>query len=155
TGEIYYDRGRYQDAAHEFEEAYRLSNKPELLYNMGKSYDGLGDQARALDAYRHFLKQVSSSPDRETVQKRVEALSKLVGTIVIKVPNQGATVRLDDKEIGVVPFTDVIEANPGAHLLEVSQEGYATLRQKIVVAPAATLEVATPLKSLVKVVEVR
>jgi hypothetical protein len=37
TGEIDYERGRFPDAAREFEEAYRLSGKSDLLYNMGKS----------------------------------------------------------------------------------------------------------------------
>src|SRR3954466_11859618 len=81
TGEIYYERGRYPDAAREFEEAYRLSNRAELLYNMGKSYDGAGDHARAIAAYRRWLEQMKESPDRETVAQRVNALGGLVGKI--------------------------------------------------------------------------
>src|SRR5258706_15715134 len=63
TGQIYYDRARYHDAAREFEEAYRLYPRSPLLYNMGKAYDGAGDHARALAAYRRFLEAVKESPD--------------------------------------------------------------------------------------------
>src|SRR6187401_2369711 len=71
TGQIYYERGRFPDAAREFEEAYRLSGKAALLYNMGNAYDGSSDAARALTAYRRFLAQVKDSPDRPWVSGRV------------------------------------------------------------------------------------
>src|SRR5688572_22575111 len=83
TGEIYYEKGRFPDAAREFEEAYRLSNRAELLYNMGKAYDGDGDAARALSAYRRFLDSVKSSPDRPWVSGRVAQLERLVGRLTV------------------------------------------------------------------------
>src|SRR5260370_20036839 len=83
TGQIYYERGRFPDAAREFEEAYRLSGRAELLYNMGKAYDGSTDAARALSAYRRFLAQVKASADRPWVMGRVEQLGKIVGRLSI------------------------------------------------------------------------
>src|SRR5690349_11868631 len=77
TGELYYERGNFPDAAKEFEEAYRLSGRPELLYNMGKSYDGIGDMRGALEAYRRFLGTVKASPDRPFVERRVKELEQL------------------------------------------------------------------------------
>src|SRR5262245_41576372 len=77
TGQIYYERARYHDAAREFEEAYWLYPRPQLLYNMGKSYDGAGDFTRALAAYRRFLDSVKVSPDRPEVNDRVSKLTKL------------------------------------------------------------------------------
>ena len=66
TGQVNYEHGRFDDAAHEFEEAYRLSGKAPLLYNVGKSYDGGNDFARALDAYQRFLAAApTDNPDRD------------------------------------------------------------------------------------------
>src|SRR5262245_46707654 len=79
TGEIYYEKARFPDAAREFEEAYRLSSRPELLYNMGKAYDGDGDAARALNAYRQFLQSVKTSSDRAWVEGRIGQLNRVVG----------------------------------------------------------------------------
>lgn len=151
TGEIYYERGRYPDAAREFEEAYRLSQRAELLYNMGKSYDGAGDHARALGAYRRFMKAVLDSPDRAIVEKRIEALARLVGRVTITSDVEGAAVQLDGLAVGVTPITEAIEVNPGAHQVVVSHEGHKTWRAPFVAAPGAPLTVNARLESLVKV----
>jgi len=152
TGEIYYQRSKYPDAAREFEEAYRLSRKSDLLYNMGKSYDGAGDHARALAAYRRFMSAVPDSPDRAMVDKRVEALSRLVGRVTIKTNVEGATVQLDALQLGPAPIADPIEVNPGAHMIIITHEGHRTWRKPFVAAPGADLTVTANLESLVKVV---
>src|SRR4051812_20794737 len=103
TGQIYYERGRFPDAAREFEEAYRLSGRAELLYNMGKAYDGSSDAARALSAYRRFLANVSQSADRPWVNGRVEQLGKIVGRLQITSTVDASTVKVDGAEIGLTP----------------------------------------------------
>src|SRR4051794_39944823 len=135
TGQIYYQNGRYPDAAREFEEAYRLSNKADLLFNMGKSYDGVGDHARAMTAYRRFLAEVPNSADRATVEARVAGLQRLVGRIKITSPVDGAAVLLDGAAMGQTPLADPVEVNPGAHKVEVAREGYRTFRKSVVAAP--------------------
>jgi tetratricopeptide (TPR) repeat protein len=157
TGEIYYERGRYPDAAREFEEAYRLSQRGELLYNMGKSYDGAGDQARALRAYRRFLSAVISSPDRKSVSDRVTALEKLVGRVVIRTSIDGAAVEVDGEKIGMSPLDNALELNPGGHAVLATKEGYKSYRGKVVVAPGTEVTVDAKLDSLVtvKFIEVR
>src|SRR5581483_50191 len=140
TGQLYYQRGRYPDAAREFEEAYRLSKKPELLYNMGKAYDGVGDQERALKAYRRWLEEVKESPDRAEVAGRVEALSHLVGRLTVKT-GDGAVVALDGTRVGEAPIGHAIEINPGGHHLEIVKEGFRTFRKDFVAAPDKELTV--------------
>src|SRR5688572_29785855 len=155
TGEIYYERGRFSDAAREFEEAYRLSQRAELLYNMGKSYDGGGDHARALGAYRRFMKAVLESPDRAIVQKRIEALSRLVGRVTITSDVEGASITLDGISVGTTPLPEPIEVNPGAHNVIASHEGHKTWKGPFVAAPGAPVTVNARLESLVKVTVVK
>jgi tetratricopeptide (TPR) repeat protein len=154
TGEIYYDRGRFHDAAREFEEAYRLSQRGDLLYNMGKSYDGAGDHAKALGAYRRFLEAVPGSPDKPKIEARVTALQGLVGRVTINASVDQASVELDDKLVGTTPLPAPIEVNPGGHRVTVTREGYRTWRGSFVAAPGAPVTVTAPLESLIKVVEV-
>jgi tetratricopeptide (TPR) repeat protein len=154
TGQIYYERGRFPDAAREFEEAYRLSKKPELLYNMGKSYDGSSDAARALFAYRRFLANVKQSPDRPWVTGRVDQLSKIVGRLSITSTVDASTVKLDGAEMGVTPLKEPVEVNPGSHDVEVAREGYSTWKSKVVASPGQLVDVAADPKSLVKIVRV-
>ncbi len=155
TGEIYYDHGRYPDAAHEFEEAYRLSHRAALLYNMGKSYDAVGDSARALIAYRRFLEQVPNSPDRPEVEKRVAALVTLVGRVEIHSTIDGSTVRIDGIDVGETPLQSALELNPGGHLVEVAHEGYATWHSEPIIVSGRSITIEADPKSLVKVEVIR
>jgi tetratricopeptide (TPR) repeat protein len=154
TGQIYYERARFPDAAREFEEAYRLSGRPELLYNMGKAYDGSSDAARALTAYRRFLANVSQSTDRPWVMGRVDQLGKIVGRLEITSTVDGSTVKLDGNELGLTPLKEPVEVNPGSHDLEVGHEGYSTWRGKVVAVPGQATAVAAEPKSMVKIVRV-
>src|SRR5258708_3230705 len=149
TGQLYYERGRYPDAAREFEEAYRLSGRAELLYNMGKSYDGIGDHARALTAYRRFLDAVSVSPDRKQVTERVEQLVLVGGRVALVATVDGSAVLVDGAPIGATPFPGALELNPGGHKIEISHEGYATWRRDVVASPNVAATVNAEQVSLV------
>lgn len=156
TGEIYYARGRFADAAREFEEAYRLSSRAELLYNMGKSYDGPGnDPTRALHAYRRFVAALPTSPDRPEVDRRIAVLEQTVGRIEITSNIDGSQVLLDGDKLGATPLLPaVVDVNPGQHKIEVSAEGNQTFRTTVTVEKNQRLQVAAELKSLVKIVQV-
>ena len=47
-GRAHYDRGDYAKAIEAWHEAYRLSEKPMLLFNLGQAYRLLGDCATAM-----------------------------------------------------------------------------------------------------------
>ncbi len=155
TGELNYDRGKFNDAAKEFEEAYRLSSRPELLYNMGKSYDGAGDMRGALIAYRRFLQTVKTSSDRAFCERRVDELNVLIAHIEIKASVPGAVVTLDGERLGAAPLPNpLIEINPGTHTLEIAAEGYSTFRQTLELRRAQVEKIDAQLVSLVKIIHV-
>jgi tetratricopeptide (TPR) repeat protein len=153
TGELYYERGRFPDAAREFEEAYRLSKKPELLFNMGKSYDGVGDYAKALVAYRRWMAEVPNGSDRGQVESRVRAMEGLVGKLLIEPDVEGSSVLVDGLERGPSPLAGPIEVNPGAHNIVVAHEGYKTFRKNLVASPGRLDQLKVAQESLVKVVK--
>jgi tetratricopeptide (TPR) repeat protein len=153
TGQAYYEHSRFADAAHEFEEAYRLSHKPPLLYNVGKSYDGADDYARALDAYRRFLDAApADNPDRATVQKRVQLLATLVGTIALHGARDGSAVAVDGAPVGTTPLLQPLVANPGRHNLLLTHERAATFRRAVDVPVGGVADVAVQQVDAVKVV---
>ena len=155
TGEVNYEHGRFADAAREFEEAYRLSGKAPLLYNVGKSYDGGNDFAHALDAYQRFLAAAPpDNPDRDFAQKRVELLLTLVGKIAIDGAVAGSTLTLDGKSAGTVPLAAPLVVNPGRHRLELAHEGFATFRSAVDVPVGGTATVAAKQTEAIKVVTV-
>jgi len=75
NGERLYTEGSYESAILAFQESYELSKEPSLLYNIGNSYERLGDFANArryLDQYRAF----ASEKEREPLGRRIQALDQ-------------------------------------------------------------------------------
>ena len=69
-----YKRGEYQVAVAQLRQAYALYPQPNLLYNLGRSLEKLGDAKGAIDAYEQYLSTADAIPDREAIAKRVAAL---------------------------------------------------------------------------------
>ena len=69
---IHYDAGRehyvaehYADALREFVEAYRLSNRAELLYNRARCFEELGFPDEAISCFRGHLAGTFASNEKE------------------------------------------------------------------------------------------
>lgn len=72
-GEAHYAAGRYELAAERYEQAYELSQRPELLFNIGNAYERMGEYAKAAD----YLQRYADSPrarDVVSVRERVRRL---------------------------------------------------------------------------------
>jgi hypothetical protein len=155
TGQINYEHGRFEDAAREFEEAYRLSGRAPLLYNVGKSYDGCNDFAHALDAYQRFVAAAPPlNPDVDFSVKRIEMLKKLVGTIELKGAVAGSTVTVDGKPAGPTPLQAPLVVNPGPHKVELAHENFSTFRTTVAVPVGGTASVAVKQTEAIMVVTV-
>jgi tetratricopeptide (TPR) repeat protein len=60
-GKTYYDQGAYKKAVKLFEESLRLSKKPDLLYNIAKCHESLGNLEKAIKSYESYLKKTGRS----------------------------------------------------------------------------------------------
>jgi len=69
----HYDAGRYAEAVTEFELAYRLSNKPALLFNIARAESKLGHEEAAIAFLRRYLEERPDAPDSAAVLAEVEA----------------------------------------------------------------------------------
>jgi tetratricopeptide (TPR) repeat protein len=154
TGEMYYAKGRFLDAAREFEQAFQLSNRTQLLHYAAKSYDAGEDFARALRTYRRFLEKSPAAQDRQAVEQRISELYLLVGRLTIRCSVDGATVRLDGEEIGSTPVTAELEVKPSRHEVSVSRDGYATWKKPVDVTLGRAIVVEVQLKPMVKLIRV-
>jgi tetratricopeptide (TPR) repeat protein len=153
TGEIYYEAGRYPDAAREFEEAFRLSRRSEFLYNMGHAYDRVGDAVRALSAYRRFREALPDAKDLADVNQRIGVLQHYVVRLKITSTVVGSTVRVDGVTAGEAPLVGY-ETAPGRHRVEVAHEGYGTWRSELTAYADQDLTVNGEPLSLVRVIHI-
>jgi tetratricopeptide (TPR) repeat protein len=72
-----FGNGFYAEALEAFEEAFRLSQKPELQFNIGLCLEHMGKEREAAAAYRQYL-ALGATRDRKGVERRAAALEALV-----------------------------------------------------------------------------
>jgi tetratricopeptide (TPR) repeat protein len=75
-GKLLLDSGRFQEAIAEFEAAYKLSGRPQLLYNLYVAHRDAGNVDQAIEALRGYLEKVPDAPDRLNLTARLAALEE-------------------------------------------------------------------------------
>jgi outer membrane protein assembly factor BamD (BamD/ComL family) len=73
-GLTYYEADSYDQAAKEFEEARRLKPLPAFDFNIGRTYDRLGNDALAIAAYERYIASMPTPPDAEDIRTRIAVL---------------------------------------------------------------------------------
>src|SRR6266536_3550651 len=74
TARAAFAAGRFDEALYEYNNAYRLSNNADLLFNIGLCQESLHRNQEAIDSYTRFLAERPNSKDRGDVEVRIAAL---------------------------------------------------------------------------------
>jgi tetratricopeptide (TPR) repeat protein len=78
AGRTAYDEGRYDNALRYFQQAYELSGRPELLFNVGSAADRLRRDDEALAAFEAYLEARPGADNRRAVEARIAVLREEV-----------------------------------------------------------------------------
>lgn len=79
--EAHYDAGRWTEAVAGYQQAYVLSPRPPLLFNIAQAYRNLGDVAGAIGYYRQYL-------EKDPKGKRVAEARKHLASLEASLPKQ-------------------------------------------------------------------
>ncbi|HZU81292.1 MAG TPA: tetratricopeptide repeat protein [Polyangiaceae bacterium] len=138
AGSAYFEEGRFDEAAREFRESYRLAPRPDLLYNVAQSYLRQGDAARAMEFYRRYLEADPKARDRAAIEATVAGLARQVGRVRVVNAPPGAEVLVDGAPVGVAPLAEPVEASAGRARVEVrAGDGSGRRAIEVAVAPGA------------------
>lgn len=77
NGAVLYEEGRYEDAIEAWQEAYRLSKRPLLLFNIANAQERIGlwrDALETLNRYRAF----ATAGERDVLDRRMNNIERRV-----------------------------------------------------------------------------
>ncbi len=77
-GTVAYDLQHYQEAAQEYEAAFRLKDDPAILFNLGQAYRLAGEYEKAIGFYRAYLRRSPSATNKRDVSARIAEMQALV-----------------------------------------------------------------------------
>jgi len=103
-----YRRRDYRHAAEKFLQGYAMQPDPNLLFNLGRCYEALGDRVAALEKYRLFL----ASPDIEPIGRRraenaIRALSVRAAPPVVAEPARELPARPVHPAQSALPYLGI------------------------------------------------
>ena len=75
-GQRQYELNNFPTALEHFKQAYTLYDEPALLYNIAQCYRQLGDDEKANQFYKSYLRKVPDAPNRDEVARLIAALDK-------------------------------------------------------------------------------
>jgi tetratricopeptide (TPR) repeat protein len=79
-GRTFLEAGRFQQAAEEFEQAYRLSGRAQLLYNVYIANRDAGNWEAAVQALRSYLDKFPDAPDQINLRARLASMEAALET---------------------------------------------------------------------------
>lgn len=80
NGQMLSDEGHYEDAITAWEESYRLSGYPDLLWNIAGAHEKLGNYKKALEVLNRYRAYAPAS-EREVLDRRLKALEERIASL--------------------------------------------------------------------------
>lgn len=153
SGQKLYKSARYAEAIAKFEEAYLVRPHPVIYFNIGKCWEQLGETAKALRAYRDYLRLAPDAKDKDTVSDAIANLErrlreKGMQQLMVFADPPTARISVDGKELGSSPAS--VELIAGNHVLTVVAEGHEKVERSFVMQTTRATEMTISLRPLGK-----
>lgn len=140
-----YEAQDYAAALAEFEAAYRLVPRYQVLFNIGVTQKRLfryNDAVRSLKRYLELGGDKVPPDRRDAVDKELHEIRALVAEVMVKVDGLPAAVEVDGRVVGETPLDGPLLLAGGRHALRATREGYDPAVKDIEVVSGEHVEVA-------------
>lgn len=143
-----YKEGSVREALAEFQAANRVVPRASVLRNIAQCHRDLRDFAAAHARYTELVDKYGASMKKgeaADVKRALGELGALTGTIAVRSAEPGATVLLDDKELGATPLAAPVRVNLGPHKVVVQKPGFDSFARALEVQGGDAIVVDAPL----------
>jgi len=142
TGADHFRAGRYEQAVVEFREALAVVEEPDLVWNIARAYEEMGDATNAVFYFRQYAETWPEDPSAADAKTRIERLApKLPGWLLpdcggfkaVRVSVDGADPVACGKRIGPL--------EPGVHVIQANAPGKQPWTTEATVAPGSEVPI--------------
>lgn len=139
---------QYADAVHLFLRADQQARSASFAYNIATAYEQLGDSSHALEWWRRYLRREPEAAERAHVERRIKWFEQKlrargVQQITVRSTPEGATVHIDQRPVGVTPWTGDLVAGP--HQVDLQLAGHEPKQQTFELDGARALDLSLTL----------
>jgi tetratricopeptide (TPR) repeat protein len=141
-----YTAGNYEAALAEFEAAYAVDSRFEVLFNIAVSQKRLfryDDARKSFARYLELGRDKVPAARRAAVEKEVDEMLRLTARVSFRVLPEGARITVDGVFVGAAPLETPRLVGPGRRLILVEADGHTPQR--------LTLELVSGAQRLVEV----
>jgi hypothetical protein len=128
-----------------FKQAYDISKNPRVLYNVGVLEKSRNNYARAVEAWERELREGATalSPSEfAEVKNAIAVVQPYVGSIDVTANEAGATLFIDDEEVGKTPFAAPVRIGTGKRVVRLSKDGFKDVTKNVEIAPGSSTPLA-------------
>lgn len=141
-GRDLYDDGEYKEAAAAFLEAYELSGRTELLYNVGQAYRYAGAYSEAERYFQQYLAERPDAPNAEEVVETIieiqQAVAASTGTLSVRTRPAQMAVFINDESDPRCTSPCEVSLPVGNYTVRARKEGYAATQQSVEIRASST-----------------
>lgn len=128
-------KGEFEEAALLFREAFDITPKGNLLYNIGLCYERAGNVQQAIIYYERFVQALPGSPKRPAVVRKVAKLKESMDgkfqTVAVTSNPPGAIIFVDEKAKGAMGAAPIeFKLVPGDYTIIAELKGYEPVRKR-------------------------
>jgi tetratricopeptide (TPR) repeat protein len=126
-GKSDFKAGSFKEAAAAFTEAYKHTRNPDILYNIGASYEKAGDTKEAIKHYQRYLNEHPDAKDADKVRSHIHRLQKKTGDELMRPDSMKAAQEAFDRgtdaynagrfKAAAAAFTEAYDHEPKPELL--------------------------------------
>jgi hypothetical protein len=149
-GRQLYQSEKYIEAARTFKEAYDLSGRGELLYNIGRAYEKAGRLQKAENFYQQYLeKEPNASNANQVVQKIItlqEKIAARMSSVEVETAQKGRDVFVGEDKKPRCQTPCSLSLQPGSHTIAVRGEGMETIEKTLEIGESESRTIELELK---------